>query len=381
MTKIKYESLEKYNPILSQEWSDKNNIKPSDVTPFSRKKVWWKCNICKNEWQAIINNRSKGSRCPFCNKRKAYKDNCLANKFSEISKEWHLEKNKLTPYDVTPFSAKKVWWKCEFGHEWESKISTRTNNQNNCPYCSGYIAWEQNCLATKFPSLIKEWHSEKNELTPYNVTAFTKKKVWWKCEFGHEWEAVISDRTISNSGCHICSGYSEYKKSVYTETTKTCTKCDQELLYDSFRIRKDGYCNYYNSLCKKCEYKEYNNYVKRTEKGIASNIFSRKKYDSKSKNLDFDLDTDWIVDKLKKINWKCELTQIPFDTFRNDDEKKTGFNSHSISVDRINPKKGYTKDNVRFILNQVNVFKQNGTDEQMYELAEALIKNRKKNEV
>lgn len=45
----------------------------------------------------------------------------------------------------------------------------------------------------------------------------------------------------------------------------------------------------------------------------------------------------------------------------------------SISIDRLDPKSGYIKSNVRFILNQINVFRQNHPDNQMYMLAKALL--------
>ena len=32
------------------------------------------------------------------------------------------------------------------------------------------------------------------------------KKVWWKCPEGHEWEAVIANRTKRRSGCPFCAG-------------------------------------------------------------------------------------------------------------------------------------------------------------------------------
>ena len=48
------------------------------------------------------------------------------------------------------------------------------------------------------PQLVAEWHPTKNrDLTPKDVTAGSNKKVWWQCEKGHEWEAVIASRT-----CH-----------------------------------------------------------------------------------------------------------------------------------------------------------------------------------
>ena len=43
--------------------------------------------------------------------------------------------------------------------------------------------------------LLEEWHPTKNaNLTPHNVTYGSKKKVWWICKNGHEWQASICDR-------------------------------------------------------------------------------------------------------------------------------------------------------------------------------------------
>jgi hypothetical protein len=62
-------SLLTVNPELAQEWHGTKNqpLKPSDFTPNSHKKVWWKC---KNghEWEAVIHNRNYGNGCPYCAK-------------------------------------------------------------------------------------------------------------------------------------------------------------------------------------------------------------------------------------------------------------------------------------------------------------------------
>ena len=53
--------------------------------------------------------------------------------------EWNWEKNKelgLDPKTLTLGSGKKVWWKCEKGHEWQAAIIKR-NKGTGCPYCSG----------------------------------------------------------------------------------------------------------------------------------------------------------------------------------------------------------------------------------------------------
>lgn len=63
-----------------------------------------------------------------------------------------------------------------------------------------------NDLATVNPDLAAEWHPTKNHsLLPSQVAAGTKRKVWWKCHLGHEWEAAVSSRN-KGSGCPYCAG-------------------------------------------------------------------------------------------------------------------------------------------------------------------------------
>ncbi len=57
------------NPELAKEWSDRNVKKASDVWSKSRENVWWKCSLCGHEWNAVINSRVNGSRCPECLRR------------------------------------------------------------------------------------------------------------------------------------------------------------------------------------------------------------------------------------------------------------------------------------------------------------------------
>ena len=77
----------------------------------------------------------------------------------KLAKEWHPTKNgNLTPKDVTPSSAQKVWWICDNNHEWLANISSRSYGAG-CPYCSGRAVCRDNCLQTKNPKLSKEWLS------------------------------------------------------------------------------------------------------------------------------------------------------------------------------------------------------------------------------
>lgn len=196
------------NPKLAEQWhKTKNNfLTPQDVTANSNKKVWWQCEK-GHEWEAIIYDRTNGTNCPICSGRQVLAGyNDLETINPDIAKEWHPTKNiNLRSNEVTCGSDKKVWWKCDKGHEWEAVISSR-NSGVKCPYCSGQkVLIGYNDLASVNPKLAEEWHPYKNDdLLPSNVTAGTNKKVWWLGKCGHEWEATVSSRN-SGRNCPYCA--------------------------------------------------------------------------------------------------------------------------------------------------------------------------------
>lgn len=64
----------------------------------------------------------------------------------------------------------------------------------------------ENDLATVFPQLAAQWDAEKNgSLTPGAVSPNSNRRVWWKCEKGHAYCAVIAHRAQSGSGCPYCT--------------------------------------------------------------------------------------------------------------------------------------------------------------------------------
>jgi hypothetical protein len=200
-------NLKAVNPGLSAQWHPMKNgdLTPEDVTPSSGKRVWWIC-AKGHEWQAFVFNRARGCGCPLCYAQRVNKDNCLKTKNPSLASQWHPVKNgDLKPEDVLPGSRSRVWWLCEKGHEWQAIINSR-NHGYGCPYCSGRLPTKENSLKTKYPELALQWHPVKNgDLTPENVTAASGKKVWWKCENVHEWQAKVYSRNEGH-GCPYCSG-------------------------------------------------------------------------------------------------------------------------------------------------------------------------------
>ena len=196
-------------PELVEQWHPTKNGKltPHDVSYGSRKKVWWLCNVCGQEWEESVQVKIR-SICPYCSRKRVYEGNCLATTHPKLAEYWHPTKNgKLTPWDVTRGSSKaKVWWLCNVcGQEWEAAPNALDKRKIPCPYCVGRRVYEGNCLATTDPKLVEQWHPTKNgKLTPHDVTRGSKIEVWWLCKNGHESYTSIAKKTTYNY-CPSCN--------------------------------------------------------------------------------------------------------------------------------------------------------------------------------
>lgn len=130
-------SLSLLYPHLASEWHPtKNNLKPSEVSPGSRRYIWWRCSVNpEHEWQGYVFNRVRGDgNCPIC----AQSGKSFAEKYPEIAQEWHPSKNgDVSPNDIPQSSNKKYWWLCSVNpeHEWEASPQNRGLNRSGCPYC------------------------------------------------------------------------------------------------------------------------------------------------------------------------------------------------------------------------------------------------------
>ena len=205
------------NKELMKEWDwEKNNaegLNPEKITEGSGKKAWWICEKCGYGWMATINHRTNRRGCPYCSGKKVcggYNDFetwCKQNNRINLLNEWNCEKNNdlgVKPNNITAYSNKKVWWKCDRGHEWQTTIAHRTNNRG-CPYCARRILLHGiNDLQTKFPKIAAQWHPTKNgNIKPNMIFAHSRKKFWWQCKYGHEWQAKIANRS-NGSNCPFC---------------------------------------------------------------------------------------------------------------------------------------------------------------------------------
>jgi len=144
----------------------------------------------------------------------SFYDYCMSHEKTELLTQWHPDWNApVSPRDVSFGSHKKVWWRCEKGHVWQAQVGSRKAGIG-CPFCTKRLVVPgETDLATTHPELAAQWLGTRNlPLTPQEVLAGSKRKVWWRCEKGHVWQASINNRTSYKTGCPECGRIARRKR-------------------------------------------------------------------------------------------------------------------------------------------------------------------------
>ena len=251
-TFLKAGSFASVYPELVQEWDiDKNEgMNPDSFSANANTKVWWKCSK-GHSWQALITSRGRGLGCPYCaGQRTLIGMNDLETWSREnnpgLLDEWNYKKNTESPSSFQKTSAKKVWWICSEGHEWEASIANRVHG-TGCPVCNkcdvqmrGKISLSEWCRSNKQEHLLREWHYSRNGLiTPDTVTRGSHKIVWWQCSNGHEWEAQIKSRTY-NHGCPYCSKTNKKPLEGKNDLVTWCKDNGKQYILDEWDYESNG---------------------------------------------------------------------------------------------------------------------------------------------
>ena len=186
-------------PTVTTEWHPTKNEhhQPENFLANSHAEVWWMCNE-GHEWKQMIYERANGSKCPYCNQRKAISgENDVGTLFPTICKEWHPHRNmERIPALFLPNSGEIVWWQCEQGHEWERSIHDRVNG-STCPYCDKKLpVIGESDIGTLYPNLRKRWDGLKNRKALELYFPESSVRVYWLCENGHSFQAPIREMAL-----------------------------------------------------------------------------------------------------------------------------------------------------------------------------------------
>ena len=168
--------------ILKMYDIEKNRLPPSEIATKSAMLCFWKCSA-GHRFEKVAAEMAKNNECPVCKS--------LPVMFPELMDDWDFDRNEgIDPSDFSFGSGQKVWWKCNKGHSWTTAIASRTASGAGCQKCYHEQQSTQNIKAAAAsgtslqdasPEYLSSWDSDRNELTPEEVTLKSNSKVWWIC--------------------------------------------------------------------------------------------------------------------------------------------------------------------------------------------------------
>ncbi|MCR4865839.1 MAG: hypothetical protein K5921_02815 [Lachnospiraceae bacterium] len=214
MSENKHNTLSIEYPEIALEWDYEKNspMTPLDVTSFSNKKVWWKCNKKGHSYQrSIYSQVSNGNNCPICNGKLYVRGlNDIKTLFPDIADEWDYGANcDSHPEDYSYISRIEKFWICSScGTKWKSQIKSRCVRGSGCPKCASKKRWEKRSMNMNLgitdSNLLLEWDYEHNEKGPECYTPQSNKTVYWICsECGYHYMAKICNRSNGRK-CPCC---------------------------------------------------------------------------------------------------------------------------------------------------------------------------------
>ncbi len=192
--------------------------------------MWWTCDQCPDGlphvWEAAVQDRTRGTGCPFCSGNAICQHNTLARKAPEVALFWDAKKNHpISPDHVTFNSHMRAHWKCSAcWHEWQATVANKTRGKTGCPKCakanSGRKAdgtrQKHPTFAAAQHALLEQWDHDRNKKNgdfPDNTTLQSNKLIWWQCNQClkgkvHSWQAWACNRTSLKTprGCPCCAG-------------------------------------------------------------------------------------------------------------------------------------------------------------------------------
>lgn len=198
-------------PEVAAQWDRTPGVNagdPDQVSPGSKRRIQWVCDV-GHTWRASIQNRTRnGSGCPRCagNVVTTGKTD-LATVRPDLAAQWDQERNgDLTPELVSAKTTRTAHWQGQCGHRWPAPVANRVVHNTGCPQCAGKLAVPGiSDFATARPDLAAQWHPD-NATRPDQVRPRSGKPVLWRCGSGHVWEASPDSRSRMNTGCPFCSG-------------------------------------------------------------------------------------------------------------------------------------------------------------------------------
>ena len=121
---------------------------------------------------------------------KSFYDWCVENNRRDLIERWDIELNKCGAEDISFSVHEKYAFKCPRGsHKSEFNILNRITNMNLPLYCKQCRSFQQWCEDNNRQDILNLWDYNNNSVLPSEISRWTPKKYYFKCENGiHESE-------------------------------------------------------------------------------------------------------------------------------------------------------------------------------------------------
>jgi very-short-patch-repair endonuclease len=279
-------------------WSEKNELKPHEITSGTHNKYWFKCN-CNHIFDIEISKiTTRNQWCGYCStpSRKLCDNinciSCFEKSFASHKNAIYWSNiNKIKARNVFKNSSDKYFFDCiNCSHIFDMVLHDISGNNSWCHYCSNTKLCEDYnckiCFEKSFASHEKAiYWSDKNELKPYQVFKKTNKKYLFDCDnCNHEFEIVPNSIVTSNNWCSYCvnqklcednncvscfeKSFASHEKVLYWSNKNiieprqvfkksrkkcifNCNVCNHNFEISLDSLSKNGWCNYCsnNYLC------------------------------------------------------------------------------------------------------------------------------------
>lgn len=158
-----------------------------------------------------------------------------------------------------------------------------------------------------------------------------------------------------------------------------CSVCKKYKTADHFnKCARNKHRNGLNCTCKKCYKEIYGRNRKQVkESDSLDKLLKIRLHDAqvraKKKNLFINITLDHLKKLWNKQNGKCALTNFLMTYYLFNGKR----NSYNLSIDRIDPTKGYEIDNIQLVCSTANMIKGELDIKELNEFCCAIIKNNK----
>lgn len=194
--------IDKYGKdYLEKIWHPDNEKSPWDYGAQSKQKVKLICQDYYHDYYQSPDCVSQGHGCSICSNKTGniLLENSLGVLHPETINLWSI-KNNTTPFDYSPMSGSKVFWKCENGKhaDYAKKIYIANNNGFECPEC------KKENKQRKYEDLTGKRFGCLTVISYEEESSKLKNVSYWNCECNCGNRKVVRAAHLKNGSIVSC---------------------------------------------------------------------------------------------------------------------------------------------------------------------------------